>query len=468
MHTKLSYGIGGVADNALYTLLGTFLLFFLTTVAGIRPATAGTIAALGSILEAVCGPIAGFLSDNAETRFGKRKPFLMVAAIPVAIVTMLLFTSIGASYGVKVAYYTMMTLLFWTAFATFFVPYLAWGSDLTDDYNERTTLRSYAYFFNQVGMAIGMVMPTIIVEFMMKHGSSVERSWSAVGLFVGVCSGAALLICSLNIKKNDVKDFKKDPNREKVFSAKKIAYMFSEYFQILKLKSIRFLILGSVVYLLCNTMFSAGRIYYFTFNIGLSAKQISFTMLLMTLVGIALVPVVGGLANYIDKKMVFIGGIALTGLVMLSSKFVGVDNFLEACILCAIYSVGNTCYWQLMPSMLYDVCEVEELASGEKHSGQVISLQALSESISTAVSLQVLGIILGQAGFNDMAATQPEAALTWIENCLTIVPGILLILVAISVWKYPVDRKSFPRILRAVERQRRGESIDLGEFGDIL
>jgi hypothetical protein len=45
------------------------------------------------------------------------------------------------------------------------------------------------------------------------------------------------------------------------------------------------------------------------------------------------------------------------------------------------FTIGNTCYWQLMPAMIYDVCEVDELASGKKRSGEVVSLQALSESV---------------------------------------------------------------------------------------
>ena len=140
-HTKLSYGIGGVADNAMYTLVGTFLMFFLTSVADIRPAAAGMIVALGSVWEAMCGPITGFLSDNAASRFGKRKPFLMAAAFPVAIVTSLLFTAIDAGYAIRVVYYTAMTLLFWQAYALYFVPYMAWGSDLTDDYHEDATVQ---------------------------------------------------------------------------------------------------------------------------------------------------------------------------------------------------------------------------------------------------------------------------------------------------------------------------------------
>lgn len=141
-------------------------------------------------------------------------------------------------------------------------------------------------------------------------------------------------------------------------------------------------------------------------------------MLIVTVVGVLLVPFVAGLANRIDKKMVFMLGIGGTGLVMATFRFIGVETFTMACLLCVICSVGNTCYWQLMPSMFYDVCQVEELASGQKHSGQVISLQALSESISIAIGLEVLGIVLETAGFNEQAAVQPTEALTWVSNCL--------------------------------------------------
>lgn len=466
--TKLSYGIGGVADNAMYTISGTFLLFFLTTVAGIQPAAAGTIAAIGSVWEAFCGPICGYFSDNIDTRFGKRKPFLIAAAIPVAVITSLLFTAIDATYTFKIFYYGLMTILFWTSFASFFVPYMAWGSDLTADYNERTVLRSYAYVFNQVGMAIGMVLPTIIVDFLMNMGKSTAQSWTAVGIFCGVCAGAALLICAFTIKKSDVPNFKKSPNKAKIFTFSKIIEMYKGYIQILKLKPIRFLLGASVLYLIANTIFSSDRIYYFSYNLGLSATNISFIMFLITVVGICLVPLVAGLSNKTDKKLVFMLGIGITGIIMIAFRFIGVNSFVVACGLCIIYSVGNTCYWQLMPSMIYDVCEVEELSSGKKHSGAVISLQALAESVSIAIGLQFLGIILEQAGFQSEAAVQSVTACTWVSNCFTLLPGIFMLLVVFIINKYPIDKKHFDKVMNAVEKQRDGETPDLDEFDDIF
>lgn len=467
-HTKLSYGIGGIADNAMFTLIETFLLFFLTTVAGIKPAAAGTILACGCICDAFCGPISGYLSDHIETRFGKRKPFLLAASVPAIIVTSLLFTSVEMNYGLKVVYYALMTILFWASFATFFVPYMTWGSDLTEDYNERTILRSYAYVFNQIGKGLGMVMPPVLVAALMKLGATLDQGWSAVGITVGAVSGISLLICALTIRITDVPNFKKDPNREKILTFSVIKTLFADYLRILKLRPILYIISASLIYLIANTVFMSDMVYYFTYNLSLSAGQISLITLLMTVAGIALTPFVAALSGKTDKKLTFAWGMTFSGLILVAARFIGVDSFAAACIMCALFAVGNTCYWQLIPSMIYDVCEAQELASGEKRSGEVISLQALAESLAAAAGVQILGIILEQAGFSDTAAVQTETALSWVSSSFSLLPGLGMLSVALIVSRYPINKHTFPRILEGVEKRRRGEEVDMSEYSDIF
>lgn len=466
--TKLSYGIGGLADNTMYTLSGTYLLFFLTTVAGINPAIAGTITALGSVWEAICGPIVGYCSDMVETRFGKRKPFLLAAAFPVAIVSTLLFTSIDASQGFKIFYYTVMILLFWTSFSSFFVPYMTWGAELTDDYDERTVLRSYAYVFNQAGMAIGMVLPTMIVDQLVGMGKSIETGWQAVGIFAGVCAGGALLICALTNKLTDVKDFKKPENKERILSLGQIKNMFKEYFGILKLRPIQFIIGASVAYLVANTIFSSDRVYYLSYNLGFNSNQISLTMLVITMAGIAFVPFVAYLSRKFDKKYVFAFGIGGSGIIMMAFRFIGVESMPMVIAVCLIYSIANTCYWQLMPSIIYDVCEVEELCSGEKHSGAVISLQALSESASMAIGFQILGIVLDLAGFNAEATVQSAQALSWVSTNFTFVPGLFMVIVVLAIMKYPLDKKLFGRVLDELKLMREGKTQEREQLLEIF
>ena len=446
--TKLSYGVGAVCDNAMYMLAGTYLLLFLTTVAGVNPAVAGTISAIGSIWEAMCAPVVGFKSDTALTRFGRRKPFLLAAAFPVAIVTSLLFTAI--------------------CFSSFFVPYLAWGSDLTDDYNERTVLRSFAYIFNQVGMCVGMVLPSIVVDYCMNIGKTDRQAWQIVGLMVGVCGAAALLACALSIKQDDDKNFVKPQKKKKESILKTLPSILREYWNILKLKPIRIIIGSSLAYLIANITFSSDRVFFMKFNMGLGEKTVSAMLMMITVAGVATVPLITKLAGRFDKKDVFMGVIGLCGLAMMSTRIIGIDSFSMLVVVCLLYAVANACYWQLMPSMIYDVCEVEELISGEKHSGAVISLQALSESISIAVGLQVLGIILAMAGFDSEAAAQSQLAMTWVENAFVVIPGAAMVCVALIVRKFPMTKELFNRVKEALERRRAGEEIDIDEFIEIF
>ena len=468
LSTKISYGVGGVADEAMYTLAGTFLLFFLTSVAGLAPAAAGSIVALGSVWEAVCGPVTGFLSDKVDTRYGKRKPFLIAAAFPVALTTTLLFTTIHASYSLKLIYYLAMTLLYWQSFAMYFVPYLAWGSDLTSDYKERTILRSFAYFFNQLGMALGLIMPTAFVDFLMSVGKSRETSWMLTGLIIGCACAAALLICGFTIHETDDPDFsgkKKRKTKQGILS--QLKKMMREYAGIIKLRPIRYIIGASLLYLAANTFFLSDRIYFFTYNQGLSAGEVTTIMAMIIVIGVALSPFVAFACNRVDKKHVFTAGVGLSGAFLIVTKFVGVETFTGSCIASALYCIGNTCYWQLMPSMIYDVCEAWELVSGEKHSGQIISLQALSESLSIAIGSQTLGIILQLAGFNATAKKQSGSTLFWIDNSFSIIPGICMIIVAIIIYKHPINGKRFNDVLCALDRKKRGEDIDMEEFSDI-
>ncbi|MBP3759268.1 MAG: MFS transporter [Firmicutes bacterium] len=463
--TKIGYGIGCVCDNTLYTLSGTYLLLYLTTVAGVQPALAGTISAVGSVWEALVGPIMGSLSDNTVSRFGKRKPFMMFAAIPVAVITSLLFTAINAGPVVKGVYYTVAIILFWTSFSMEFVPYMSWGADLTDDYHERTSLRAYSYVFGQVGMLIGMVLPTIIVDWAMNIGKTTQQSWQLVGMFCGISAGAALLISALSVKNTDMA--KDDPElirmrAEKkaeiekhhgVHPLKRAIMILKEFASILKLKPMRYLLAASMLYLIANTLFSSDRVFFMTYNMGMSQKEISFIMLVITFSGILFVPFISALSRRTDKKTVFMAGIGLAGVMMMAMRAVRIDGLGGIVAVSLMYSVANTCYWQLMPSMIYDIAEIEEMESGESHAGAVISFQALSESVCIAIGLQILGIILELSGFDESlpsplaaggneALLQPESALTWVSNSFTLLPGIFMVLVGVVMLGYPVTEKS--------------------------
>ena len=176
----------------------------------------------------------------------------------------------------------------------------------------------------------------------------------------------------------------------------------------------------------------------------------------------------GKLAVRTDKKTAAVAGLMFSGAALIIFRFLDVNSVFSACIVSAVFSVGNTCYWQLMPAMIYDVCEAEELYSGKQRSGEVISLQALSESLSAAAGVQLLGIILQGAGFSDEAAVQTASALDWISNSYCLIPGLCMVLVALILSRYPINKKTYGRIIAGVEKRRRGEAVNLEDYQDIF
>ncbi|MBR5740179.1 MAG: MFS transporter, partial [Firmicutes bacterium] len=191
---KLGYASGSLGDAIAYTASGTFLMFFLTTVAGIAPETAGVITAVGAVWNAVFNPIIGHYANLVRTRFGKRRPLIFVFSLILALAFFLLFTNVHLGPALKPLYYGLILMTYWTGYTGFFVPYLALGADYTSNYDDRTTLRLYASLFNMLGVMICMILPTLFVDYLENCGLSTDRAWSVSGLVLGIVSAGSILI----------------------------------------------------------------------------------------------------------------------------------------------------------------------------------------------------------------------------------------------------------------------------------
>lgn len=476
--TKISYGITAVADQCLFYLYGTFFMFFLTTVAGVSPGAAGIISAVGAVWDAFMAVVAGHISDNAHTRYGKRKPFVMSFAIPMAAITALMFSAFEMSYIAKIIYFTVVTMLYWSFFPLFFIPFLAWGAELTEDYAERTTLRSFAYVGNTVGMAIGTLLPSVMVAFFAERGFSEADSWQKTMMLVALAVGAVLLFGPMGIKSesNALSPEEKQKMREERSICKgngsslisSLKPMLSDFSEILKLKTLIYILSASILYLMASTIFAADRMYFFTYSAQLSAKTISALMAVATFSGVLLLPVVTATRKTIDKKIQYTAGMFACAIAMLICRFVYPNSIVASAIVMFAFGVSNMLYWQLLPAMLYDVCEVDELVYGKQRQGTIVSLQSLVESVSEAVGMLTIGFVLELAGFAAEAEAQPASAIFWVSNCFTVIPVIFMAASAVLIFIYPITSKNFAKVVAAVRAQREGEKPDLDEFKELL
>ena len=154
-----SYGFGQIAEALVTTALGTFLLFYYNQVLNVSGTVTGTALAVSLFVDALIDPAAGAISDRLKSRWGRRHPFILFSAVPLALSVYLMFNPpAGFSELQLAAWLVFFTLLTRLAQTFYTVPHLALGAEMAHDYNQRSSLYSFNIFFSSIGAALGTAL----------------------------------------------------------------------------------------------------------------------------------------------------------------------------------------------------------------------------------------------------------------------------------------------------------------------
>lgn len=457
LREKLGYGIASMGDAVGYGLTGTFFLFFLTTIAGISPGVAGTVVAVGSVWNAIANPLIGYFADKVETRFGKRRPLIVIFSIPLMLTMFLLFTNIELPMSIKPVYYGVLLMLYWTSYTGFVVPYLALGVDYTSDYDDRTVLRLFCSLFNMVGRMFTVVTPMLIVELLEKSGLGAGQAWSTTGLLLGILTLGTNMITVAASKSKDVCEVscalhEKPQTKEKRNFIAEAGKIVREYITVATLKPMKSLVIGSLAALIGYTMVVSDLVYYLTYNLGLSAIEISAAMMIQTLLGAAFIPVMGKMVALTDRRETLIGVYIVGSIGLIIVKFVNLTGFFATGMYILFATISTSLYWQVMPTIFYDVCEYDRIKNGRDRSATIVSFQGLVEALAAGIGGQILGWILEAGKFDGEAAVQSMSAQAAIENSTTIFPIVFFIIAIIALYKYPLNKKAYNELLASEKK----------------
>ena len=135
------------------TLVNFYLLKFATDVLLIAPAVIGSMLLLARVWDAITDPLAGWLSDRTHTRLGRRRPWLLGAALPFGgSVVMLWSPPQNLEGSALVIWVGAAILLFYTAYTAFRIPHLAFAAELDRGYHERTRVFAILQAVESIGM----------------------------------------------------------------------------------------------------------------------------------------------------------------------------------------------------------------------------------------------------------------------------------------------------------------------------
>lgn len=447
---KIGYGFASLGDAAAYGFISVFLLFFLTTVAGISPSLAGTIVAIGAFWNALFNPIMGYISDRIYTRFGRRRPVILVFTIPLAISAFLLFTNIEIDIAFKPIYYGIILVLYWTSYTGFFVPYLALGVDYTSDYQDRTVLRLFGSLFNMIGALFAMVVPSFLVSLFEKAGMSTNQAWSFTGLFIGIIAAVSIFVTVFTSKQKD-RPCEKPASLQKESLHQALINIFAEYFSVAKIKLVRYLVIASLCGLITFTFMMSDVVYYFTYCKGLTSVQASTCLTLRVVLGALCIPLTGKLIMLTDKRETMMGSYLIGSAILLVVRFLNIPSPVDILLYMVAITLCTAIYWQIMPGIFYDVCEYDRIENGKNRSATIVSFLGLVEALAAGIGGQLLGWILGAAGFDGTLPHQSENALLWIENSATLIPILFSLIACFALYKYPMTKKKYAEMLKKAD-----------------
>ncbi len=151
---KLVYGFGAFVNNLLAAASGGMMIV-LNLGLGMNPALVGLLGAVPRLMDAYTDPIMGYISDNTESRWGRRRPYIFVGAVTVAIIFALLWQlPPDRSESFYFWYFLIGSLLFYLAYTVFATPWVALGYELTPDYHERTRVMAVQNFMGQLAYLV--------------------------------------------------------------------------------------------------------------------------------------------------------------------------------------------------------------------------------------------------------------------------------------------------------------------------
>jgi len=356
---KMAFGSGHLVLNLLPGALAVFM-FFLVTAFGMDPFLAGLLGGLPRIFDALTDPVMGFISDNTKSRWGRRRPYILVGAVLSGILFALLFQmSEDNSVMFNFWYFLMMSLLFLIGNTMFATPLVGLGYEMTSDYNERTRLMAFA---NTVGQIAWMLVPWFWVviadptvfplsdetlrmigemgltgDELQKitdeklQGTGVRKLSLLVGLACAVLGVLPALFCK-GI------DAGKMENRKKI-SLKTLSTSFKELWEGIKevFKNKPFMKLCGATFLVFNgfqmvASFSFFIIVFYIYNgdYGLASTWPAWFASLTALVtAFMVIPIISRIANKWGKRKAFIIStvISIVGYIL---KWWGFDNSLNA------------------------------------------------------------------------------------------------------------------------------------------
>ena len=425
---SLGYGMNDLNGSAWGTLVGSYLMVFLTTYAGLNAGLVGTMLLVLKLLDMVICGVLGGISDHLFSttigrKLGRRHTLFLFGAILTVICFPLLFTIHPGSY----IWYFIVLLFLEIAQDFDNIAYETLATEMTSKAEERVKLSSVRMFVSAFGTFAVTGLPAILLKVLGENSAS---AYTISGIIFGIALAAGTLITYFSTWEFSPEHVEQFESANKKESKKGFREVINDYRQVLKTKACRRTCVIYFVSYFGKDCFNTAFFFYTMFLIGMGQADAQAASSL-SILGMIVVPVA---TIFMYKK---------------GPKFL---------CLSALWQIGRQTseytVWNVIPL----VPDIDTMVSTKLRAGTFAAVQTFTRKITGALGSALIGWILDLSGFDKSLSTQTDMAKMGIMLSFAIIPLICFIYSMYLIRTFNLSQHTHKIVKDEIDRLQGGGS----------
>lgn len=460
-HSKLVYGAGAFVNNLLAAAIGGMVIV-LNIGLGMNPALVGLVGALPRLIDAFTDPLMGYISDKTRTRWGRRRPYIFVGAITAGIFFALLWQlPIGKSESYYFWFFLSGSVIFYLAYTVYATPWVALGYELTPDYHERTRLMGVQFFIGSIAYVIAPWF-LLIMQSDRWYDDMIQGA-AGLAIIIGVAVAIIGVIPAIFLRERftHVEPEIDSPADSRSAIVRNLIEFFTGFALALKFKP--FLKLCAATFFVFNgfmlvssLQFYAIIYYVFAGDTVRGAEFAGYEGTLRAVSSFCVIMFATWLSTRIGKRHTFFItiGISMLGYAL---KWICYNPDYPWLLLlpAPLIAFGLGSLFTLIPSMVADVVDADELETLERREGMFGSIFWWFVKLGQAVALAAGGFLLNATGFDvALDGDQSDRTIMLIRLCDAFIPVLFSGIAIWAIASFTITEERAHRIRLELEKRR--------------
>ena len=435
VRTLVAYGSLGFPIAILGYPMTLFLHPYYAGELGLGLAAISSVLLISRMTDFVTDPVMGWLSDRTRSRFGRRRPYV-VLGLPVMMFG--IYKLFMPEPPVDIWYMLIWNMVVYLGWTIMILPYGAWGAELSDNYMDRARITAS----RQVWVIAGLISASVAIWFFQEVMKTPGSGEVLAGIGVTLLVVFPIVVAVLLLLVPGQREAEVVPRRQQ---------WWKELTSMLKIGPFRRMLYVALAIVIGEASRHAVLVFFMD-DVLQAGDRIGRTFIFYYVMGVAAIPLWQHLARRYGKHRSLAIAMTWSGLMVLATAFLGAGDYNTFLMFYVLKGASFGAFAYLPLAIVADVVDVDTAVTRQKRAGIFFAVFGAVDKIGIAIGLFIALQVLNLTGY-DPSAEINESGLWMIRLEYAVIPTFFFLLASYLVWNYPVTSERHARLIEALERR---------------